>query len=111
MKLLIEQTENIEFLKENVNGKKDYYIKGIFLQGEVKNKNGRVYKLPILQEAVKTYTENYINKNKAIGELCHPSEPSINLDRAAILIKELKQENRNKYIDKAIGKLSDKATK
>lgn len=100
MKLLIEQTEDVKFLKENINGKKDYYIKGIFIQGQVKNRNGRIYPIDVLSEAVKKYDDDYIQKKRALSELDHPESPTINLDRVSHIITELKQNGSN-FIGKA----------
>lgn len=95
MKLFTELVEDVQYLVEERNGKKDLYITGPFMQAEQQNRNGRIYKLPILEREVKRYTDQYINTNRALGELGHPNGPSINLDRACIKITELKQDGNN----------------
>ena len=95
MKLFTELVENVQYLVEERNGKKDLYITGPFMQAEQENRNNRIYKLPILEREVRRYTEQYINTNRALGELGHPNGPSINLDRACIKITELKQDGNN----------------
>lgn len=100
MKLFTELVEDVQYLVEEKNGKKDLFITGPFMQAEQKNRNGRIYKLPILEREVKRYTDEYINTNRALGELGHPNGPSINLDRVCIKIVELKQDGHN-FIGKA----------
>jgi len=100
MKLITEVYETVEFLQEERDGKKDYFIKGIFMQGNKKNRNGRVYPMEVLDREVERYNNEYISKNRAYGELGHPSGPSINLDRVSHMIKELYREGDN-YIGKA----------
>lgn len=101
MKLIKEVNESVNFLVEEKLGKpKDYFIEGIFLQSNLKNKNGRMYPKGTMAKEVKRYSEEYINKNRAYGELGHPDSPSINLDRVAIMIKSLKEDGDN-YIGKA----------
>lgn len=100
MKLFTELVEDVQYLVEEKNGKKDLFITGPFMQAEQKNRNGRVYKLPILEREVKRYTDEYVNTNRALGELGHPNGPSINLDRVCIKIVELKQDGNN-FIGKA----------
>ena len=95
MKLFTELVEDVKYLVEERNGKKELFITGPFMQAEQQNRNGRIYKLPILEREVKRYTEQYINTNRALGELGHPNGPSINLDRACIKITELKQDGQN----------------
>ena len=95
MKLFTELVEDVQYLVEEKNGKKDLFITGPFMQAEQKNRNGRVYKLPILEREVKRYTDEYVNTNRALGELGHPNGPSINLDRVCIKIVELKQDGNN----------------
>jgi len=94
-----EVNESVEFIIEG-DAKKDYYIKGVFLQAEITNRNGRIYPSEVMEKGVKTYTEAYIGKNRAFGELDHPSGPSINLDRVSHMIKELVKEG-NDYVGKA----------
>ena len=100
MKLITEHVEKVEFLTEAKNGKEYGYIKGIFLQGNLKNRNGRVYPIGVLQREVNNYTENYIHKDRALGELGHPDGPTINLDRVSHKIVELYQDGDN-FIGKA----------
>jgi len=101
MKLLREINENIEYLTEAANdGKKNYFLEGIFLQGDTKNRNGRIYPVDVLGKEVQRYNENYVSKNRAFGELDHPTTPSVNLTRASHLITELKQDGNN-FVGKA----------
>lgn len=102
MKLICEVNEqDVQYITEaNENGQKDYKIKGVFMQGEIKNRNGRVYPMRVLDEQVKKYTENYVNQNRAYGELGHPSGPTINLERVSHMITDLTKEGNN-YIGEA----------
>ena len=100
MKLIREEVEAVEVLYENNNGKKTFYIQGPFLQGDIKNRNGRIYESRILAKEVQRYNENYIDKNRAMGELGHPDGPTVNLDRVSHKITSLKQEGSN-FIGKA----------
>ena len=100
MKLIREEIEAIEVLTEERNGKKHFYIQGPFLQGDIKNRNGRIYESKILAKEVKRYNESYISKNRAMGELGHPDGPTVNLDRVSHKITSLKQEGSN-FIGKA----------
>jgi len=101
MKLIAEVVEEINFLTEaDENGKKNYFIEGIFMQGDIKNRNGRMYPQQVLAKEVKRYNDAYISKNRAFGELGHPQGPTINLDRASHMIKELYQDGSN-FIGKA----------
>ena len=100
MKLIREEIEKVEVLTENVNGKKNLFIKGIFLQAEQVNRNGRVYRMPVMEREVKRYTEQYVNKGRALGELGHPDGPTVNLDRVSHKIVELQREGNN-FIGKA----------
>ena len=100
MKLITEQIEEVKFLTEDNNGKKNHYIQGVFLQGEIKNRNGRVYPIDILEREVGRYTTENISKNRALGELGHPEGPTVNLDRASHKIESLVREGNN-YIGKA----------
>jgi len=100
MKLIREEIESIEVLTEESNGKKHFYIQGPFLQGDIKNRNGRIYESKILAKEVKRYNESYIDKNRAMGELGHPDGPTVNLDRVSHKITSLKQEGSN-FIGKA----------
>lgn len=100
MKLITEVTETISYLSEENDGKKNLFIEGPFLQAEVVNRNGRKYLKETMAKEVQRYTEQYINKNRAFGELGHPDTPSINLDRVSHLTVSLRQEG-NDWIGKA----------
>jgi len=100
MKLIKEITESVNYLTEEKDGKKTLYIEGPFLVAETVNKNKRMYKEDVMREEVNRYTNEYINKNRAFGELGHPDTPSINLDRVSHLIVGLRQEG-NAWIGKA----------
>lgn len=101
MKLITELVEEIQLVTEaKESGGKDYYIEGIFLQADIKNKNGRLYPVEVLENEVSRYTREVISKNRAFGELGHPSGPSINLDRVSHIITELKRDGKN-FIGKA----------
>ena len=103
MKLITEMVDDdcIDFITEqDANGKKSHYIKGIFMQAEQKNRNGRIYPKNVLDEQVKKYVENYVDQNRAFGELGHPDGPVVNLERVSHMIKELNQEGNN-WIGKA----------
>jgi hypothetical protein len=95
MKLIREEVEAVEVLVEEKGGKKHFYIQGPFLQGDVKNRNGRIYESKILAKEVNRYNESYIAKNRAMGELGHPDGPTVNLDRVSHKITSLKQEGSN----------------
>lgn len=100
MKLITEEMESVEIIVEEVNGKKNLYIEGIFLQGDICNRNKRMYPMETLRRGVENYVENYLSKGRAVGELGHPSGPTINLDRVSHKIISLK-ENGNDFIGKA----------
>lgn len=100
MKLITEEIESVEIITEESNGKKSLYIQGPFLQCELTNRNGRMYPLRTMQNEVARYTENFVNKGRALGELGHPNGPSINLDRVSHKIVSLRQEGNN-FIGKA----------
>jgi hypothetical protein len=100
MKLITEVTETINYLAEEKDGKKSLYIEGPFLQSEVVNRNGRKYLKETMEKEVQRYTEQYINKNRAFGELGHPDTPTVNLDRVSHLIVGLRQEGSD-WIGKA----------
>ena len=100
MKLIKEITETVNYLTEERDGKKSLFIEGPFLVSERTNKNGRMYKEETLRKEVNRYTEEYINKNRAFGELGHPDTPSINLDRVCMMTTGLRQEG-NVWIGKA----------
>lgn len=112
MKLIKEHTEEVKLIVEaNDNGKsKDYFIEGVFLQANLKNRNGRMYPRPILEKEVDRYNKEYTAKNRAFGELGHPDSPTINLDRVSHMIKSLKLEGNNfvgraKIMDTPYGKI------
>lgn len=101
MKLIKEITESVNYLlEEGSDGKRSLFIEGPFLVSERTNRNGRMYKEETMRKEVSRYTEQYINKNRAFGELGHPDTPSINLDRVSHLIVSLRQEG-NDWIGKA----------
>ena len=100
MKLIREEVEAVQVLVEQSGGKKTFHITGPFLQGDVKNRNGRIYESSILAKEVGRYNEQYITKNRAMGELGHPDGPTVNLDRVSHKITSLKQEGSN-FIGKA----------
>ena len=98
MKLITEHTNEIEYLSEGKG--KEQYIKGIFMQSDIKNQNGRVYPHAVLQKEVKNFNTKYVNEGRALGELGHPMGPVINLDRVSHVIKELKEDGKN-FVGKA----------
>ena len=101
MKLITEEVNDIQFLVEDdKSGGKQHYIKGIFMQAEVLNKNGRVYPKHILERECARYNKEYVQKNRALGELSHPDNPQINLDRVSHMITELYPDGNN-YMGKA----------
>ncbi|AOV60046.1 prohead core scaffold protease [Synechococcus phage S-CAM8] len=100
MKLIAEEITQVDFLCEEKDGKRNHFIEGVFLQAEVENRNNRKYMLSTLQREVAKYTENYIQKGRALGELGHPDGPSINLDRVSHKIMSLKEDGNN-FIGKA----------
>ena len=96
MKLISEQIEGIEYItEEKDNGEKSYKIKGVFMQSEVKNRNGRVYPFEVLNKEVKRYNKEYIEEKRAFGELGHPDGPIVNLERASHMITSLKPDGKN----------------
>jgi len=95
MRLIAEEIVQVEFLSEEKNGKKSHFIEGVFLQSEIKNKNGRVYPQGVLAREVAKYDEHHIQKGRALGELGHPEGPSINLDRVSHKIESLKEDGNN----------------
>ena len=100
MKLIREEIEAVEVLTEEKDGKKSFYIQGPFLQGDIKNRNGRIYESRVLAKEVARYNENFIKRNRALGELGHPDGPTVNLDRVSHNITELYQDGSN-FIGKA----------
>ena len=110
MKLITETIENLEFITEEKKNGKDYKIRGVFLQSDIKNRNGRVYPYETLVKEVNRYTDEFINKNRAFGELGHPDGPTVNLERVSHMIKELKIDGKNfvgeaKIMDTPYGKI------
>ena len=97
VKLMSESTlQDVEYITEqNEDGKKNYKIKGIFMQADIKNKNGRVYPMEILQKEVKRYNKEFINEKRAYGELGHPEGPTVNLERASHMITALYPDGKN----------------
>ena len=100
MKLITEEIESVEVITEEKNGKKTLYIQGPFLQTEVVNRNGRMYRMPVMEREVKRYSEQYVEKGRALGELGHPDGPTVNLDRVSHKIISLTKEGNN-FIGKA----------
>ena len=100
MKLITEEIEQVEFIVENRNGKKSLYIEGVFLQGNIKNRNGRMYPMETLRKEVSRYTENHVQNGRALGELGHPDGPTVNLDRVSHKIVSLKESGSN-FVGKA----------
>jgi hypothetical protein len=100
MKLITETIEDIRVITEERGGKKNLYIEGVFLQAELKNRNGRMYPMETLNREVGAYNENYVAKGRALGELGHPDSPTINLDRVSHKIVSLSAEGTN-FIGKA----------
>ena len=111
VKLFSEAVENVEFITEaKENGGKNYKIRGIFMQADVKNRNGRVYPLDILEKEVTKYNKNFIKENRAFGELGHPEGPTVNLERVSHMITELHPDGKNfigeaKIMDTPMGKI------
>ena len=111
MKLISEEATNVEFLTEaKKDGGKNYFIEGIFMQANKKNRNGRIYPTEILQKEAKRYTEEFIKKKRAFGELGHPDGPTVNLERVSHMIEELEEVGQNfmgraKILDTPYGKI------
>ena len=111
MKVISESLENEKFLKEeDDNGKKNYKIKGVFMQGGIKNRNGRVYPVEVLQKEIQRYNEKFVDENRAYGELGHPEGPTVNLDRVSHMVTSLKQDGKDfigeaKIMDTPMGKI------
>jgi hypothetical protein len=100
MKLITEVSDKIGYLFEEQDGKKSLFIEGIFMQSEIKNKNGRMYPMSVLEKEVNRYVAEAVQGNRAYGELGHPNSPTINLDRVSHMIKSLRKEG-NDFIGKA----------
>ena len=110
VKLISEAVENIEFITEEKKGGKSYKIRGIFMQADVKNRNGRVYPLDILRKEVTKYNKNFIQQNRAFGELGHPDGPTVNLERVSHMITSLTPDGKNfigeaKIMETPMGKI------
>jgi hypothetical protein len=103
MKLICEVNEEVNYVTETLDeatGKKNLFIEGVFMQGDIKNRNGRMYPADVLEKEVKRYNDQYIEKNRAYGELGHPSGPTINLERVSHMITKLERDGSN-FIGKA----------
>ena len=110
MKLITEEVSDAKYIVEEVNGKKQYKIKGVFLQADIKNRNGRVYPKEILQKEVSRYNREFVNKRRAFGELGHPDGPVVNLERVSHMITDLHPDGSNfvgeaKIMDTPYGKI------
>ena len=111
MKLISESIEDIEYITEDdAEGKKKVSIRGVFLQAEVKNRNGRIYPMAVLEKEVSRYNKEYIQKNRAFGELGHPDGPTVNLERVSHMITKLTPDGKNfigeaKIMDTPYGKI------
>ena len=111
MKLISEHIENIEYITEaDEDGKKNYRIKGVFMQAEVKNRNNRLYPMSVLEKEVKRYNREYVQQNRAFGELGHPDGPTVNLERVSHMITKLYPDSKNfigeaKIMDTPYGKI------
>ena len=110
MKLICEELDDVEFICEATKTGKNYFIEGVFMQANVKNRNGRLYPKAILQKEAKRYEQNYILQNRAFGELGHPEGPTVNLERVSHMITELKADGDNfkgraKFMDTPYGKI------
>ena len=100
MKVISEEIESVNFITEEKGGRKSHFIEGVFLQSDIKNRNGRMYPMNTLSREVGRYNESFIQKGRALGELGHPDGPTVNLDRVSHKIISLKQEGKN-FIGKA----------
>ena len=111
MKLITEQIEPVEILTEEKDGQKSTYIKGVFLQTEITNRNGRMYKFDAMNREVQKYNEEFVKRGRALGELGHPDGPTINLDRVSHKIVSLTPEGTNfmgkaKLLETPMGKIA-----
>ena len=97
VKLITEQVQDVQILKEEdeKSGKKNYKLKGIFLQGDIKNRNGRIYPVEVLEKEVARYNKDFINENRGYGELGHPEGPTVNLERVSHMVTSLKRDGKN----------------
>lgn len=100
MKLITELNEEVKYLVEEKEGKKNYFIEGIIMQGDIVNRNGRMYPSNVLEKEVNRYCEQYVNKGRAYGELGHPAGPTLNLERASHMFKSLRREG-NDFVGRA----------
>jgi|TARA_B100000424_G_scaffold246304_1_gene217883 hypothetical protein len=110
MKLISEEATNVEFLTEATKSGKNYFIEGVFMQAETKNRNGRIYPKEVLVKESKRYTKEFIEKKRAFGELGHPDGPTVNLERVSHMITELVEVDQNfmgraKIMDTPYGKI------
>ena len=111
VKLISEAVEEVEYItEEKEGGEKSYKIRGIFMQADIKNRNGRIYPMEVLDEEVKKYNKNFINQKRAFGELGHPDGPTVNLERVSHMITSLKPDGKNfigeaKIMDTPMGKI------
>ena len=110
MKLISEEATNVEFLTEATKSGKNYFIEGVFMQAETKNRNGRIYPKKVLVKESKRYTKEFIEKKRAFGELGHPDGPTVNLERVSHMITELVEVDQNfmgraKIMDTPYGKI------
>ena len=111
MKLITEQVEDVQVITEGTGADKKLYIEGVFLQSELKNRNGRVYPFQVLEREVGRYNEEYVKTKRALGELGHPDGPTVNLDRVSHRITELRAEGNNfmgkaQILDTPMGKIA-----
>ena len=111
MKLITEQIEDVQVVTEGTGDNKKLYIEGVFLQSELKNRNGRVYPFQVLEREVGRYNEEYVKTKRALGELGHPDGPTVNLDRVSHRITELRAEGNNfmgkaQILDTPMGKIA-----
>lgn len=110
MKLITELNEDVKYLVEEREGKKHVFIEGIIMQGDIVNRNGRMYPIGVLEKEMGRYNEAYVTKNRAYGELGHPAGPTLNLERACIMFKKLYREGNNilgraKVLDTPMGNI------
>ena len=111
MKLITEEVSKVKFIVEGKGAKKKMYIEGVFLQGDIKNRNGRMYPVGTLTKEVNRYNESFVQKGRALGELGHPDGPTVNLDRVSHKITSLRQEGNNfvgkaQLLDTPMGKIA-----
>ena len=96
VKLISEAIEDVEYITEDKeNGRKNYKIRGVFMQADVKNRNGRVYPMEVLEKEVNRYNKKFINEDRAFGELGHPDGPTVNLERVSHMVTELYPDGKN----------------